>query len=713
MAGTKQPDAVRVILKCNGEEHICKYMPIGWRDQSASWSFGFDRFGYGIKYTPDSMRLAKGDADFVRRCLDLYGISAAIDVIIQHRQNNWTYKDTWTGQTRLEDGYINEVDFFEIQICEGGLKRAFDKNGKTNFDIPFDEDAVNIEVTEGMNLYEQVKYKFSRPERGYVYPFIGQPAPMILNLDDTSLIVTNQLKFNSQSVESDGTSTPFLNTLMYSGDDISLEFNTYLNLDMGSRNFSTTEIITVFVREIRSNGIVQNYPLNQFYITEIPVISESPTVLRRGVIQLNSKNFKFKLSKDYTSEFIIYFDKSLYEGRNNTLLLYGVNFNVEFYGTVKSGVFNFQAYRAEKFGQKLLDKVHAGAIFDVPFLQEMEQNENMQLFITSADAIRGIKVTDDNPQGALIKTNFNEFKDNLNKLFSTGEQCSVKDNFYRILKKHEIFGNSELINLGNVKKMQIIQPDEDWLLNNIKVGYEKQEYDYPLGRQEFAATLEFINDLNVDSKTLDLVSDYRADYTGVHLLHFDYVNADKKDSKSDNDVFWILAFWKDEKWQAIKGDRITAINGMEGGGYFNILLSPKTMLINRAAFFASILDKHEKTLRYTSSTETMSALEYTDTQLGQVTEKADLDVSNAVPFFKPIIFMFDCIVPVSLSEIMGETPCGYFTFKYNNLTLKGFPIDVQGSYVDSVQTVKCIAHPDTPDNIQEILHKRLPNKVYK
>jgi hypothetical protein len=135
--------------------------------------------------------------------------------------------------------------------------------------------------------------------------------------------------------------------------------------------------------------------------------------------------------------------------------------------------------------------------------------------------------------------------------------------------------------------------------------------------------------------------------------------------------------------------------------------------MRHARFFASILDKHEKILRYTSSTETMSALEYTDTELGQVTEKADLSVTNAAPFFKPLIFEFNCIVPLSLSEIMGETPAGYFTFKYNNHILKGFPIDVQGSYVNSEQTVKCIAHPDTPDNIQEILHKRLPNKLYK
>ncbi|MDR1199085.1 MAG: hypothetical protein LBK94_08780 [Prevotellaceae bacterium] len=43
----------------------------------------------------------------------------------------------------------------------------------------------------------------------------------------------------------------------------------------------------------------------------------------------------------------------------------------------------------------------------------------------------------------------------------------------------------------------------------------------------------------------------------------------------------------------------------------------------------------------------------------------------------------------------------------------GFPVSIEGGIENSEQTVKCIAHPDTPDNIQELLHKRLPNKLYK
>jgi len=338
--------------------------------------------------------------------------------------------------------------------------------------------------------------------------------------------------------------------------------------------------------------------------------------------------------------------------------------------------------------------------------------------------------------------------------------------------------------------MRIVSLPLDWLKNQLEVGYEKQEYSNPIGRQEPAATLSFIDDLNIPVQKWDLVSKYRADYTGVHLFRYGYVNLDKKDSKSDNDLFWILAFKRGDvvnvysditgeklmgtepnngqvveqeqilftivpggggihqipspvngtvvyvksgshvntgdllcriettdniRWRAISGDYVLGftINGLEGGGYFNILLSPKHILKNHVEYLASILYKHEKIIRYTSSTETMSDLSVTYNSANIVVEKADLSIANVQPFFKPIIFEFDCVIPSNLPELLGElNTAGYIKFKWNNHVLKGFIIEIQGSVTDSVQTVKCIAHPDTPDNIQEYLHKRLPNMLY-
>jgi hypothetical protein len=100
-----------------------------------------------------------------------------------------------------------------------------------------------------------------------------------------------------------------------------------------------------------------------------------------------------------------------------------------------------------------------------------------------------------------------------------------------------------------------------------------------------------------------------------------------------------------------------------------------------------------------------------------IVEKSNEIIPSGLPMlFKPFTFEFDCIVPKNLSAILGESPQGYFTFYYNNLVLKGFPIDVKGSYKDSEQTVTCLAHPDTPNFMQQLIFakrkiKRMDNNI--
>jgi hypothetical protein len=790
------PDPVRVILRAhngsNVEEHICKDMPMGWRDMSGNWTFDFKNFGYNFKHALNGLRFVKDDANFIRKYLDLFGISANIDFTVQLRQNNWTFKDSFHGKIDFPKKLINQEAFIEVGVLEGGVKAAMLKDGKTNYDMPFDNDAVDIEVTEGMMLSEDARYTIDGN-------FIEKQEPVgnnliklynILNLNFISgKILSKNIIFQTQD-NSDGF-VPFLKTIPDRIDSYELEINISAIFKFTTFFVSDKYPLHIYLSKRDSGGSIMPYSqIKVFYVTDLNFISPNAY---EGEIKLDFKQL-ITMPKNDIREYFLQIDFVADLSHHVFDFLDIGNISFEFSNT-NTGAFNFKAYKAEKFGQKLLNRIFPNADFQIPFLQAMEQNENMQLFITSADAIRGIQATTEQPQGALIKTNLNAFLEELNKQYCTAEKVNNTDSKYHIVKKWDVFDqNKEILNLGKVNNMQIMQLDLEWFTNNIQVGYEKQEYDYTLGRQEFAVTLEFNNDINILQQKLDLVSKYRADYTGVHLLHFDYVNSDKKDSKSDNDVFWILAFKSpiietksmlsgitgtvtrvyvsagqeisgstltglfelydgtfylnisniglgdikitevnvstgqsitpdtilcsytpigQYKYEAKQGDRITNIAGMEDGGYFNILLSPKTMLMNHSRFFASMLDKHEKILRYTSSTETMSALEYDDTTLGHVVEKADLSVVNAVPFFKPIVFEFDALVGNNLPEILGQNPAGYFKFRYNNLELKGFPIEVEGSITRSEQIVKCIAHPDILDNIQEILHKRLPNKLYK
>jgi hypothetical protein len=184
------------------------------------------------------------------------------------------------------------------------------------------------------------------------------------------------------------------------------------------------------------------------------------------------------------------------------------------------------------------------------------------------------------------------------------------------------------------------------------------------------------------------------------------VNNDKKDSKSDNDIFWILAFWKDGKWQAVIGDAVTLdTETLEGGGYFNILLSPHRNLLQHKNYLKSILDRHSEVLDYTASTETLTNI--ISTYRGEkIIEKSSDNVSSGTVLFKPIIFEFEALIKKNLAQVIGESPDGYVTFNFNGIECMGFPIEIAGSITDSSQKVTCLAHPDTQNNIQSVLFQK-------
>jgi hypothetical protein len=708
-----QPAPIRIILSAYGEPHTCKYLPTGWRDHSSSWIFDYKTFGFDRKYSTEKLRFIKEDADFIRRQIDLHGISAEIDFKVEHRQNDWTYAESFTGGVDLSAGYINDRDFVEVGVTEGGFKRSYAANQRTNYELPLnDADAVDIEVPEGMGLYEIVKYNIDEigPLWAYWYDrdyLVALQYP-VLNIDkEKSNILTDWLVFNTQKrLESDGsTPVPFITTRKDNDVDDNGIIITVKN----------TRIIARIIGKLTYDRSMGNYHNRSketlIYITENGRNARVIARLPAGYFDVNDdvyidSTLEINIRKSTINEYVFCYRYSKIDTKAphlSSIRFFG-KISVGYVGIKETPSFLFKALSAENVADKLVKKIHDNsASCPMPFLPQVLP-PNSQLFLTSGDGIRGI------PE-ALIKTNFQEFQNNLACLFDTGTRISNKENTYEIVDKTVIFNPAKLLlDLGTVKEMQIKPIPDEWLFNNISVGYEKQEYDYPLGRQDFACILEYANELKIPNKKENWVSKYRADYTGVHLLYYDYVNNDKKDSKSDNDIFWVLAFQKDGKWQAIQGEGIS-LSGLEGGGYFNILLSPHRNLLQHRNYLKSILDKHSESLTYTTSTETQTNIR--STYNGKtIREKDSEDVTSGTVLFKPIIFEFDALIKKNLSEVLGENPDGYVTFKFNGVTCKGFPIEIAGSITDSSQKVTCLAHPDTPNNIQEIMFKRLPNKLY-
>ena len=337
-----QPAPIRIILKADGEEYICKYLPTGWRDHSASWIFDYKTFGYNLKYSTEKLRFIKEDADFIRRQIDAYGISAEIDFTVQHRQENWTYADSFTGQVDLSAGYINDRDFVEVDVYEGGLKKAYAANQKTNYELPLsDADAVDIEVPEGIRLYENAKFEIiGSPSAGN----LGQLKAFVrigVRLDnENSKIITAGLQFNGF----DGSTNPlpFIKTIPLKIKEnkiiaANLEINiTHLYSDV---HIDFNKTILFYIEQKNNSGNI----INRYNIYSVPpgYFNTKDDLKISKMFEL-SLNTNIEYSYDLYAEYFYVNDYSYV-----SMLSFDGFLSISYFGTENTIAFSFKALKAE------------------------------------------------------------------------------------------------------------------------------------------------------------------------------------------------------------------------------------------------------------------------------------------------------------------------------------------------------------------------------
>lgn len=657
---------------------VLTYAPGGWKDYSASWILAEAKegnFGFNISHNLDLFFVKEG-AQFLREEISKFGINAEVNLFVErYNRQTFIWEEDFISQLQFTT-YKDTRDKFEVGSVQGGLKRFVNKLSATDYEITI-PDTDEVAFPEGMRLFEEAKYDFY---------MIGSSEDHITFTPDTSnsFVKTTNLTFYRQLAWSSSQRYFLINS--NSNLDIDMKMSGDIRLRTGFLD-EPVNYIKIQIAEVDlSDPREPINPLNVF---------ESNTLRKGDIIKLDY-DFTAKSGYGYRLVFIIN-PITTVSLKSDT----GISFS--YFGNACTPVFSVKALKLKDLGQELINKIYPSGSLDIPFLNKMELTTGAQLFVTSSDAIRDI-------QEAKILTSLNDFRKTLDVTFCTGNR--IKNNTLTLVKRSDILNkDNEIINLGEVKDLEIEPLGDQWLFNNVDIGYEKQEYDYPLGRQGFPNNLQFTNILNVNSNSrLEIRSPYRFDYTGVHLIRYEYSTNSKRDTKTDNDIFLILAFFKDGKWQAIQGlGAGTRWNvetfGLQGGGVFNTLISPHHNLRRWSSWFSSILEGiGDKTLYYQSSEELLSDVSSVFNGV-TVIEKSDETVDSELLFY-PLIFKFDAIVRRNLAELMGEDPSGYMTFNYNGYQLKGFPLDIEGSYSDSTQTVTLLAHPDTPADIQTKIFKR-------
>ncbi len=123
--------------------------------------------------------------------------------------------------------------------------------------------------------------------------------------------------------------------------------------------------------------------------------------------------------------------------------------------------------------------------------------------------------------------------------------------------------------------------EESLVYSTVTAGYEKKDYDSINGRDEFNFSNAYSTGCNVTTKTLSLISKYRADCYGIEFA-VQKRGADTTDDSSDNDVFFLLCTEEDGK---LVPDRTTAkVENAISDKVFNGAFSPMACIRANAGY---------------------------------------------------------------------------------------------------------------------------------
>lgn len=325
------------------------------------------------------------------------------------------------------------------------------------------------------------------------------------------------------------------------------------------------------------------------------------------------------------------------------------------------------------------------------------------LLLTCGDAIRRV-------ENSLLKTSFSNFYKSMSAVFDIGFDII---NGIPTIEEKSYFLNQNLLiaDVGEASNLRISLAT-DLLFNDIKTGYNKEDYNTELGKQEINNGQTWITPINTAKKTLDIVSDYRADMYGVNdIREKQFYNPNRNDTEmdedSDDDIYMIwctsLPYMPPQEiidWSS--GSPITTykrqglypltteglfVSGVEPNPYiFNFMLSPKRNLLRHARTISSAMYGEVNKNGVLSMSKADKWKNFTILYETIFYEDSNIFINNlADPYFLPFLVTFEVAFPRNFYFDYIKNPTGYIQLNYNNKDLKVFIKEIDFNVVDRSQ----------------------------
>ena len=245
-----------------------------------------------------------------------------------------------------------------------------------------------------------------------------------------------------------------------------------------------------------------------------------------------------------------------------------------------------------------------------------------QVRISAAESLRGF-------EEAVLHGKFSDFVDWMHAL---GYE-------YGIVRNHILFKPREQYFLKETTALELsgdevadlyIEAADDYAYTNVKIGYDKQDYESVNGRAEANGTFEYTTGfLRREEKTLELISPYRADSIGIELLCREADNKSKStDDSADNDIFFVALDGDGSSYATYKAQQITDKD--TGVSMFNALFNPYYLVQANK----SLLGITTTRLRFAGTDMNRNA------SIGSENIYRDVEIATSDQLFRPVTYSF-------------------------------------------------------------------------
>lgn len=281
-----------------------------------------------------------------------------------------------------------------------------------------------------------------------------------------------------------------------------------------------------------------------------------------------------------------------------------------------------------------------------------KENRLDRTLILAAESVRGLS-------DAKLYSSFTKFCNWMSAVF--GFVYEVDGDIIRFIHRDTLYVNEVIKDLGGDINEFSCKVEPSLIYSGVRVGYDKQDYDSINGRDEFRFTTEYSSETTLTDNKLELISPYRADVYGIEFLA-QKRGKDTTDNSSDNAVFFVGVMVNKEN-NRYELDRTMKIDGvLSPGTMFNVMYSPRKMLLANKAFIGISIDK----LEYTSSDGNSGIV------IDGISEKDQIIISRDEALFMPISVQCE-----TCEQGLSDNKKGLISVQYDGSVYRGFIMDVE------------------------------------